>query len=149
MVHHCLFLAFSNKQNIFKTNSCKNYPSSIRCRDSNSRPLEHQSPPIPRAPTLIPTWICFFRYHSSKMLINSQDDLHFNINSTISSLHICGQFYKASPIVIYESRVGITKNTSKVRLYRVINNACRRFIILVTASNSKFFLCEIFLMNNE
>ena len=32
----------------------KDFPSSIQCRDSNSRPLEHESPPITTRPVLPP-----------------------------------------------------------------------------------------------
>ena len=34
------------------TNICEKYPSSIRCRDSNPRPLDHESPPITTRPGL-------------------------------------------------------------------------------------------------
>ena len=35
---------------IFTTNKCEKCPSSICCRDSNSRPLAHESPPITTRP---------------------------------------------------------------------------------------------------
>ena len=40
----------------------KNCPSSILCRDSNSRPLEHESPPITTRPGLPPydLFLCFY-----------------------------------------------------------------------------------------
>ena len=45
---------FSNTKYNFTTNKCEKFPSSIRCRDSNSRPLEHESPPITTRPGLKP-----------------------------------------------------------------------------------------------
>ena len=39
---------------IFTTNICEKSPSSIRCRDSNPRPLEHESLPITTRPGLPP-----------------------------------------------------------------------------------------------
>ena len=49
-----LFLLFSVffKQNntIFTTNQCEKCPSNIRRRDSNPRPLEHESSPITTKP---------------------------------------------------------------------------------------------------
>ena len=52
-----LFLLFSSFQTlitIFTTNKCEKCLSSIRCRDSNSQPLEHESPPITTWPGLPP-----------------------------------------------------------------------------------------------
>ena len=48
------FRSFSNKHYIFTTNICEKYPSSIRCRDSNPRPLERESLPITTRPGLPP-----------------------------------------------------------------------------------------------
>ena len=52
-----LFSAFSNKQYNFKTNQCEKMscPSSIRCQDSNPRPLDHESSLIITRPALPPT----------------------------------------------------------------------------------------------
>ena len=48
-----LFLSFQRHIiTIFTTNKCEKCPSSIWCRDSNSRPLEHESPPITTRPGL-------------------------------------------------------------------------------------------------
>ena len=47
-----LFSVFSNKQYNFTTNICEKCPSSIRCRDSNPRPSEHESLPITTRPGL-------------------------------------------------------------------------------------------------
>ena len=51
-----LFYLFSSFQThiitIFTTNKREKCPSSIRCRDSNSRPLEHESSPITTRPGL-------------------------------------------------------------------------------------------------
>ena len=43
-----LFSVFSTNNTIFTTNQCEKMscPSSIRRRDSNPRPLDHESPPI-------------------------------------------------------------------------------------------------------
>ena len=42
---------------IFTSNKCEKCPFSIRCQDSNSQPLEHESPPITIRPGLPP---CLF-----------------------------------------------------------------------------------------
>ena len=48
-----LFIYFRSFQTNIITNFTTNYcPSSIRCRDSNPRPLEHESPPISTRPGL-------------------------------------------------------------------------------------------------
>ena len=49
-----LFSVFSNKQYNFTTNICEKCPSSIRCRDSNPRPLERESLSITTRPGLPP-----------------------------------------------------------------------------------------------
>ena len=41
-----LFLSFQTHITIFQQINLKKCPSSIQCQDSNSRPLEHESPPI-------------------------------------------------------------------------------------------------------
>ena len=48
------FRSFSNKQYIFTTNKC----GKIRLRDSNPRPLEHESSPKTTRPGLLP--FCLF-----------------------------------------------------------------------------------------
>ena len=48
----CLFSIFSNKQYNFTTNICEKCPCSIRCRDSNPQPSEHESLPITTRPGL-------------------------------------------------------------------------------------------------
>ena len=51
----CLFLSFqTNIITIFITNICEKCPSSIRCRDSNLQPLEHEPPPVTTRPGLPP-----------------------------------------------------------------------------------------------
>ena len=49
-----LFLSSPTQITIFATNKCEKCPSSIRCRDSNSRPLELESPPTTTRPGLPP-----------------------------------------------------------------------------------------------
>ena len=53
------FIYFSSFQTnlitIFTTNKCEKCPSSIRCWDSNPRPLEHESPPMTTRPGLPPS----------------------------------------------------------------------------------------------
>ena len=49
-----LFLSFQTFITIFTTKNMKKCRSSIQCRDSNSQPLEHQSPPITTRPGLPP-----------------------------------------------------------------------------------------------
>ena len=47
-----LFLSFQTHITIFTSNKCEKSSSSIWCRDSNSRPLDHESPPITTRPGL-------------------------------------------------------------------------------------------------
>ena len=47
-----LFLSFQIHFTFFTTNKCEKCPSSIQCWDSNSKPLEHKSPPITTRPGL-------------------------------------------------------------------------------------------------
>ena len=51
------FRSFQKNNTIFTTNQCEKMscPSSIWHRDSNPRPLEHESPPITTRPGLPPT----------------------------------------------------------------------------------------------
>ena len=63
----CLFSVFSNKQYNFTTNICEKCPSSIRCRDSNPRPLERESLPFTTRPGLPPN-IVHFLFHSFKSI---------------------------------------------------------------------------------
>ena len=53
------FSVFSNINTIFATNICEKCPSSMQCRDSNTRPLEHESPPITTSPGLPPSFAVF------------------------------------------------------------------------------------------
>ena len=55
-----LFSSFQTQITIFTTNKCEKCPSSIQCQDLNSRPLEHDSPPITTRPGLPPAllFIC-------------------------------------------------------------------------------------------
>ena len=48
------FRSFQTNITIFTTNICEKCPSSIWCRDSNPRPLEHKSLPITTRPGLPP-----------------------------------------------------------------------------------------------
>ena len=50
------FLSFQTNNTIFTTNQCEKMssPSSIRYRDSNPQPLEHEFPPITTRPGLPP-----------------------------------------------------------------------------------------------
>ena len=50
---------------IFTTNKCEQRPSSTQCRDSNSRTLEHESPPITTRPGLSLFVLCAI--HLSKI----------------------------------------------------------------------------------
>ena len=49
-----LFSSFQTHITILQQINVKNYPSSIWCRDSNSQPSEHESPPITTRPGLSP-----------------------------------------------------------------------------------------------
>ena len=44
------FLSVQTHITVFATNKCEKCPSSIQCRDSILRPLEHESPPITTRP---------------------------------------------------------------------------------------------------
>ena len=83
-----LFLPFQTNITIFTANKCEKCPSSIWCQDSNSRPLEHESPPITTRPglcfiqlngkyavslpTYLPTYLPTWRevFYSTKTFIN-------------------------------------------------------------------------------
>ena len=45
------FLSFQTNITILTTNKCKKYPSSIRCRDSNSQPSDYDLTTRPRLPS--------------------------------------------------------------------------------------------------
>ena len=49
-----LFLSFQTYYIFYNKYACEKCPSSRQCRDSNSRPLEHESPPITTRPGLPP-----------------------------------------------------------------------------------------------
>ena len=49
-----LFSSFQTHITIFSTNKCEKCPSSMWCQDSNSQPMEHESPPIITRPGLPP-----------------------------------------------------------------------------------------------
>ena len=55
-----LFSYFQTNITILTTNECEKCPCSIRCLDLNSRPSEHESPPITTRPRLPPYFNCFF-----------------------------------------------------------------------------------------
>ena len=55
-----LFLSFQNTLQFLEQIIVKKCPSSILCRDLNSQPLEHESPPITTRPGLRP--LMFFLY---------------------------------------------------------------------------------------
>ena len=60
-----IFGLFKQTLQIFTTNICEKCPSSIRCRDSNPRPLERESPPITTRPGLPPYLIfCFYAHRN-------------------------------------------------------------------------------------
>ena len=55
-------LFFQTRITIFTTNKCKECPSSIRCWDLNSRPLEHESPLITTRPGFLPYYLFSLKY---------------------------------------------------------------------------------------
>ena len=68
----CLFSVFSNKQYNFTTNQCEKCPTSIRCRDLNPQPFEHESSTIATRPgLLLPSSSRFFVLILSTRSINS------------------------------------------------------------------------------
>ena len=50
-----IFGLFRQTLQIFRTNICENFPSSIWCRDLNPQPLEGESSPITTRPGLPPS----------------------------------------------------------------------------------------------
>ena len=66
----CLFSYFWTNITIFKANKCEKCPSSIRCWDSNPRPLEYECPPITTRPGLS-ACLCSFSYFSSTILLKN------------------------------------------------------------------------------
>ena len=62
-----LFSVFSIKQYNFYNNICEKSPSSVRYRDSNPRPLEHESPTITARPGLPPK-ITYFLHTIKKRI---------------------------------------------------------------------------------
>ena len=87
-----LFSSFQTNITNFTTNMyVKKCPSSIRCRDSNSRPLEHEPPPITTRPGLPPrlklvTWLA--KGNHTDLFQHSYSTLKFifNISSWSSGL---------------------------------------------------------------
>ena len=79
------FRSFQANSTIFTTNQCENMscPSSIRCRDSNPRPLERESPPITTRPGLPPISIfyilvfCHFEKQASTTFLWNQQNSNF------------------------------------------------------------------------
>ena len=73
-----LFLSFQRHIiTIFTTNKCEKCPSSIWCRDSNSRPLEHESPPITTRPGLTPKlYVNFVIKLESKWMVCLRGNTH-------------------------------------------------------------------------
>ena len=70
-----LFHLFSCFQSIFTTNIYEKCPSSIQCRDSNSRPLEHESPPVTTRPELLPS----FNYLYHHIFRGPFDSISYNL----------------------------------------------------------------------
>ena len=54
-----VYFVFSNKQILQQIPIWEKCPSSIRCRDSNPQPSEHESPPITTRPGIHWTWNSF------------------------------------------------------------------------------------------
>ena len=75
-----LFSSFQTNITNFTTNMyVKKCPSSIRCWDSNSRPLEHEPPPITTRPGLPPVKIFF------NQSFNHDIFFFISVYSTVSS----------------------------------------------------------------
>ena len=64
-----LFSSLQTHITIFTANKCEKCPSRIWCRDSNLRPLEHESPPITTRPGLPPfhNLMLPYWYNNSRM----------------------------------------------------------------------------------
>ena len=70
-----LFSTFQTHIKIFTTNKCEKCPSSIQSRDSNLRPLEHESPPITTRPELLPkTVFTWQKYRRDREVIDERLD---------------------------------------------------------------------------
>ena len=71
-----MVLPFQTHYKFYNKYICEKCPSSIQCRDSNSQPLEHESPPITTRPGLPPQEICFTRsLNSFKLFFRSRASL--------------------------------------------------------------------------
>ena len=60
-----IFRLFKQTIQFFTTNQCEKQscPSNIWCKGLNSRPLEHESPPVTTGPELPPLYlICYLKY---------------------------------------------------------------------------------------
>ena len=62
----------------------KNFPSSMRCQDSNSRPLDDQSPPITTRPEL-PPFLIFFGSYPRLFTSLTQSFARFGANFNFST----------------------------------------------------------------
>ena len=66
-----LFSSFQTHITIFTINKCVKCPSSLRCRDSNSRPLAHESHPITTRPELLTDFLfCLHTFEDFKDKVN-------------------------------------------------------------------------------
>ena len=85
-----LFVSFQTHITIFSTNRyVRKCPSSIQCRDSNTWPLEHESPPLTTRPGLSPMCLFFFSsptLHFWKILFLISFYFNFGQSNFTSSL---------------------------------------------------------------
>ena len=75
----------------FTTNKCEKCPSSIRCQDLNSHPLEHISPPITTRPGLPPSPYFFSNNYQTRSVTEKSRSCLGTPKSTIS-VFVISQF---------------------------------------------------------
>ena len=90
------FRIFTHTLQFLQQINVKNCPSNIWCRDSNSRPLDHESPPITARPGLPPSLSFLFAQSlCSQMLIKQL----YYIQSVTETNHL-GTFTEMFPFAI-------------------------------------------------
>ena len=92
-----LFSSFQMHYKFYKNTNVNKCPSSIRCRDSNSRPLKHKPPPIttrPGLPSTRPSSVCLFR--SDSVQSRAQIRRNQNTKQQKTSQQVRSQLAKSS-----------------------------------------------------
>ena len=88
-----LFSSFQTHITLFSTNKCEKCPFRIWCRNSNSRPLEHESAPITTWPGLSPSFHNNFSlfnwlYREAYRICHGADQFSINIFLLMNRLKV-------------------------------------------------------------